>query len=133
MYLLDTNACIRFLNGRSPSLRDRLLSQSRQEICVCSVTKAELYFGAYRSNRVAENIRSLQSFLNPVKSFAFDDSCVDTYGRIRADLQRQGTPIGNNDLLIAAIALTNSLTLVTANTREFARVTGLQLENWELP
>ena len=133
MYLLDTNACIRFLNGRAPALRERLLRHSPREICVSSTTKAELYFGAYHSLRIADNIRSIQKFFNTVQSFAFDDNCAENYGRIRAELQRQGMPIGSNDTLIAAIALTHSLTLITANTREFARVSGLQFENWELP
>ena len=73
----------------------------------------------------------LQTFFLPYTSLAFDDGCADTYGRIRFGLQRQGTPIGANDLLIAAIALAHGATLVTANTREFGRVVGLRLENWE--
>jgi tRNA(fMet)-specific endonuclease VapC len=95
------------------------------------VTKAELVFGAYHSARPAENLRILQAFFAPYRSLAFDDIGVEHYGRIRAELQRQGTPIGANDLFIAAIALAHQATLVTANTREFGRVAGLIYENWE--
>ena len=83
--------------------------------------------------RVAENLRLLQNFAAPYRSLAFDDSCVDSYGRIRSDLQRAGMLIGPNDLLIAAIAVAHGLTLVTNNTDEFARVVGLSLEDWSLP
>ena len=131
MYLLDTNACIRILNNRSPALAAHLRHLTPDELCLCSVTKAELIFGAYNSARPAENLRVLQVFFAPLASLPFDDACTDAYGRIRFDLQRQGTPIGGNDMLIAAVAIANEAILVTANTREFARVAGLRLENWE--
>lgn len=131
MYLLDTNACIRILNNRSPALAARLRNLTPDELCLCSVTKAELIFGAYNSARPAENLRVLQVFFAPLASLPFDDACTDAYGRIRFDLQRQGTPIGGNDMLIAAVAIANEAVLVTANTCEFARVAGLRLENWE--
>ena len=131
MYLLDTNACIRILNNRAPALVARLRNHEPSELCLCSVTKAELLFGVYKSVRPADNLRVLQVFFAPYASLAFDDACADLYGRIRSDLQRQGLPIGGNDLLIAAIALAHGATLVTANTREFGRVMGLQFENWE--
>ena len=86
---------------------------------------------AHTTARTAENLRVLQVFFAPYILLGFDDRCTDVCGRIRFDLRRQETPIGSNDLLIAAIALTNNLTLVTANTREFGRVAGLQFENWE--
>lgn len=131
MYLLDTNACIRILNNRSSALVNRLQQHSPDEIALCSVVKAELLYGAQRSSRVAENMRVLERFFEPFYSFPFDDSCVQTFGRIRAELERVGTPIGPYDLMIAATAVTNGRTLVTANTREFNRVAGLMLENWE--
>ena len=132
MFLLDTNACIRILNNRSPALVARIRLHGPDELRLCSVTKAELLFGAYNSARPAENLRLLQVFFAPYVSLSFDDRCTDAYGRIRFELQHQGTPIGGNDMLIAAIALANSLTVVTANTREFGRVAGLQFENWEV-
>lgn len=132
MYLLDTNACIRLLNGRAPNVAHRMQRHRPADIALCSVVKAELIHGAYRSNRTAENLRLLERFFAPFNSLPFDDECATAYGRIRADLERAGMVIGPNDLLIAAIAVANGLTLVTANTREFERVIGLGIENWEL-
>lgn len=131
MYLLDTNACIRILNGTSESLVSRLKERSPIEIALCSIVKAELVFGAYRSSSASANLRLLRTFFAPFVSLPFDDTCSEAYGRIRSDLERGGTAIGPNDLIIAAIALTNRATLVTANSREFARVIGLDIENWE--
>jgi len=132
-YLLDTNTCVRYLNGRSQALFDRLDKMSDDEIAVCSVVKAELFFGAMQSHNPAKTLAGQQTFLSRFVSLPFDDMAAEHYGRIRAYLAKQGTPIGPNDLLIAAIALANGLILVTHNTREFGRVTGLQIEDWEIP
>ena len=131
MYLLDTNACIRILNNSSAPLVVRLRQHRPDEIAVCAVVKAELLYGAQRSSRVAGNLRLLDRFFEPFYSFPFDDSCAQNYSRIRAELARLGTPIGPYDLMIAATAVANNRTLVTANTREFGRVPGLAIENWE--
>ncbi len=131
MYLLDTNACIRILNNTSASLIARLRRHGPGEIHLCSVVKAELIYGAYHGTRVAENLRLLQRFFEPFDSLPFNDGCAEQYGRIRDELQRGGTPIGPNDLMIASIAVANDLTLVTNNTREFARVVRLRVEDWE--
>jgi tRNA(fMet)-specific endonuclease VapC len=131
--LLDTNACIRLLNGRAPNVARRLQRHRPADVALCSVVKAELIYGAHRSNRVAENLRLLERFFAPFASLPFDDRCADAYGRIRHDLERVGMSIGPNDTMIAAIAMTHDLSLVTANTREFGRVIGLAFENWELP
>ena len=132
MYLLDTNACIRILNGTSECLLRRLRSQAPGEVRVCSVVKAELYFGARKSSRVHENLLLLEKFFAPIESLPFDDSCAEQYGAIRADLERQGRPIGPNDLLIAATAKAHDLVLVTHNRAEFSRIAGLRLEDWEI-
>jgi tRNA(fMet)-specific endonuclease VapC len=124
-------ACIRILNNRSPALVAQLRSHDPSELCLCSVTKAELLFVAYNSARPAENLRLLPRFFTPYTALAFDDACADHYGRIRFDLQRQGLLIGGNDLWIAAIALAHEATVITANTREFGRVAGLKFESWE--
>jgi tRNA(fMet)-specific endonuclease VapC len=131
MYLLDSNACIRILNGASPPLQRRLRSCSPTEVSLCSVVKAELYFGARKSERQAENLRLVDRFFSVFPSFDFDDRCAEIYGATRNELERSGTPIGPNDLLIAATAIANELILVTHNTREFERVVGLHLEDWE--
>ena len=132
MYLLDTNACIKILNNTSAPLVARLSRHSPAEMFLCSIVKAELVYGAYASTRVAENLRLLQRFFEPFSSLPFDDDGADHYGRIRDQLQRAGTPIGPNDLLIASIAVASNCILVTHNTREFGRVVGLQLEDWEI-
>ena len=131
MYLLDTNACVHALNNSSPLLVSRLRSHNPSDVRLCSVVKAELLYGARRSSHVSENLRLLRHFFAPFISLPFDDHCVEYYGLVRADLERIGTPIGPNDLMIAATARAHDLVLVTHNTREFSRVLGLQLEDWE--
>ena len=131
MYLLDTNACIRILNNSSSALITRLREHRPDEIALCSIVKSELLYGAQRSSRIAENLRVLDRFFEPFYSFPYDDNCVETFGRIRSELERAGTPIGPYDLLIATTAVANGRTLITANTREFSRVAGLTIENWE--
>jgi len=131
-YLLDTNVCVRYLNGRSAAIRQRLRTMVLADITVCSVVKAELFYGAYRSNDLQVTLARQQEFLNLFVSLPFDDEAALVYGEIRAQLAALGTPIGPNDFQIAAIALANKLILVTHNTREFSRVSGLQLEDWEV-
>lgn len=130
-YLLDTNVCARYLNGRSAAIRERLRLTKVEDIAVCSVVKAELFYGAMKSNNPQKTLARQQRFLNLFVSLPFDDSTALMYGRIRATLSASGTPIGPNDFQIAAIALANNLTLVTHNTREFSRVQGLVIEDWE--
>lgn len=132
MYLLDTNACIRVLNNSSQKLIARLQSQSPLDLYLCSVVKAELLYGARRSRRVADNLRVLQTFFQPLTSLSFDDRCADEYAVIRADLESKGMMIGANDMLIAATAIANNCILVTHNVREFSRIIGIQFEDWEI-
>jgi tRNA(fMet)-specific endonuclease VapC len=131
MFHLDTNACIRILNGSSPRLVEALRATPRSVLRVSSVVKAELLYGARRSSRTAENLRLLERFFESIAAVPFDDACATEYGLIRAELDRLGTPIGPNDLLIAATARAHSATLVTHNVREFARVPELRIEDWE--
>ena len=123
-YLLDTNVCVVYLNGRSLRVRQRLRSVDLEDVVVCSVVKTELFYGAWRSTNPEQTLARQQTFLATFKSLPFDDRSAEIAGRIRAQLA-VGTPIGSNDLLIAAIAVANNLTLVTHNTREFSRVAGL--------
>jgi tRNA(fMet)-specific endonuclease VapC len=131
MYLLDTNACIRFLRDRDSEMARKLASVPRAEVTLCAVVKAELYYGARRSEDPSHSLEVLESFFGSLASLPFDDLAAEAYGRIRAHLAGQGQQIGPNDLLIAAIALAYGATLVTHNTREFARVPDLQVEDWE--
>lgn len=132
-YLLDSNTCIRYLNGRAPTVRTHLASVPLADVAVCAPVKAELYYGSARSQNPARSLAQQEAFLRIFVSLPFDDLAAQVYGRIRADLAARGTPIGANDLLIAAIALAAGLTVVTHNTGEFSRVTGLAVEDWELP
>jgi len=131
MYLLDTNACIRILNGTSSVLVERLRVVPRTQVRLSSVVKGELLYGARKSSRVAANLRLLERFFATIASLPFDDACAAAYGLIREELDRAGTPIGPNDLLIAATARANGATLVTHNVREFSRVPELRIEDWE--
>jgi tRNA(fMet)-specific endonuclease VapC len=130
-YLLDTNTCIRFLNGTSDSIRQRIEALSARDIALCSVVKAELIYGAVKSARPQRNLSRLNPFFSRFASVPFDDAAAAAYGEIRARLERAGTPIGPNDLCIAAIASASGLTLVSHNLDEFSRVEGLQLTDWE--
>ncbi len=131
IYLLDTNACIQYLTRRNSPIFNRLAALPRQDVVLCDVVKAELYYGAYRGSRLESNLALYGVFFNEFVSLPFDGRAAEIYGRIRAQLEALGTPIGPYDLQIAAIALANNLTLVTHNTREFVRVEGLPIEDWE--
>jgi len=131
-YLLDINVCVVYLNGRSNVIRDRLISTPIEDMAVCSVIKAELFYGAMRSNNPTRILEHQQDFLERFISLPFGDEAALLFGQIRAILASTGTPIGAYDLQIAAIALANNLILVTHNTREFERVDGVRLEDWEI-
>lgn len=130
-YLLDTNTCIQYLNGRSENIKRNLESKQPQEMLVCSVVKAELFYGVHKSDRPKENLVKVHKFLDRFVSLSFDDKASEKYGEIRSDLEKAGTPIGPNDLFIASIALAHSVILATHNTREFKRVKGLKIEDWQ--
>jgi len=131
IYLLDTNACIRVLNGSSPKVVEQLEKLNPADVAISAVVKAEFAYGARKSRHVATNLRLVNAFFEPFVCLPFDDRAADVYGSIRADLEREGRPIGPNDLLIAATALAHSLTLVTHNVSEFNRVPGLSIADWE--
>jgi tRNA(fMet)-specific endonuclease VapC len=98
---------------------------------VCSIVKAELFYGAMKSADPERTLAKQRRFLDAFMSLPFDDRAAEAYGRIRAALARKGTPIGPNDLMIASIALVQDVTLATHNLREFSRIDGLRLEDWE--
>lgn len=130
-YLLDTNICIRHLNQRSATITAHLHAVDDTDIAICSVVKGELYLGAMKSRTREATLRKQLVFVERFRSLPFDDEAALYYARIRAELETAGIPIGSNDLMIAAIALANDLTLVTHNTREFGRIAGLKIEDWE--
>lgn len=127
-YLRAVLALRRQLPGRGEAGRG-----SPGSVVLCSVVVAELLFGALRSRDTARNLAEVQKFISGFVSLPFDDRAASEYARIRADLTARGMVIGPNDLMIAAIAVPNGLTLVTHHTAEFSRVTGLRLEDWQTP
>lgn len=132
-WLLDTSICVPLINRTgetSDPAAQRLLDRSPGSVYLCSVVKAELYFGARNSSRVAENLQRVTAFCDAFQSLPFDDAAAGQYGVIRADLRREGRMIGANDLMIASIALSCGMTLVTRNAAEFRRVPALRVEVW---
>jgi tRNA(fMet)-specific endonuclease VapC len=134
IYLLDTNAWIAYLRRSSAALIQKMQQANPSDIRLCSAALAELYYGAYHSPAAfqAHNLGLLAALRRQFISLSFDDPAAEDADKIRADLAAKGTPIGPNDLLIAALARANALTLVTHNTMEFSRVPGLTLENWQV-
>jgi tRNA(fMet)-specific endonuclease VapC len=131
-YLLDTNICVHLIRRRPEQVLQRFETLTFGDVGVSSITVAELQFGVQKSQRPLQNQEALALFLAPLIIADFDHAAAEAYGVIRAELERQGTPIGSLDTLIAAHALSLGVTLVTNNEREFSRVPGLQVENWVL-
>lgn len=131
-YLLDTNACIVYLAGRSAPLRNKIIATPVSEIAVCAIVKAEMFYGSMKSQNPRKSLDEQKEFFQQFYSLPFDDRAALIFGEIRADLAIKGTLIGGYDLQIAAIALANDLTLVTHNTKEFSRIGNLKIEDWEI-
>jgi tRNA(fMet)-specific endonuclease VapC len=112
-YLLDTNSWVQYVNRRDASVVRRVESANPADLLFCSIVKAEMWFGAFKSPRRQANLALLDKLFSRFASLPFDDGCAQIYGRIRADLAARGQPVGPNDLLIAATALANAVTLVT--------------------
>jgi tRNA(fMet)-specific endonuclease VapC len=129
MILLDTNICITIINAKPPAVLERFKNYRLGEIGVCSVVAAELAFGVAKSGS-ARNRQALEMFLAPLTILPFDERAAWAYGDLRAELERRGTPIGSLDTMIAAHALSLQATLITNNSREFAQVPGLHVDNW---
>jgi tRNA(fMet)-specific endonuclease VapC len=128
--MLDTNMCIYLIRRRLPQVLEHFQRHTIGDIGISTVTLAELHYGAAKSQFPERNQQALTAFTLPLEIVPFDAAAAAAYGPVRAALERQGTPIGAMDMLIAAHALSLRLTLVTNNTREFARVQGLSVENW---
>ena len=132
IYFLDTNICVRLLNKSSSCVKDRFLETDIDSIDIPSIVVAELVYGAYKSVKRDDNLLKIREFINQFRMIGVNSAAVETYGRIRSDLERKGLPIGANDYFIAAIAQANNGILVTNNTKEFSRVEGLSLEDWTI-
>lgn len=128
-YLLDTNTAIALLKEH-PRVLHHIRRVGRSELRICAPVEAELWFGVAKSARQEQNRSRLLTLLEWIPSLPFSGPATRRFGDIRAYLASQGTPIGPYDLQIAAIAIAHDLTLVSHNTREFARVPALKLEDW---
>jgi tRNA(fMet)-specific endonuclease VapC len=129
MIWLDINICITIINVNPPAVLERFKHYQLGEIGLCSVVAAELAFGVAKSGSV-RNRQALEMFLAPLTILPFDERASWAYGDLRAELERQGTPIGSLDTMIAAHALSLQAKLITNNTREFAQVSGLHVDHW---
>ena len=132
MFYLDTNTCIYFLNGTHPAVRQHLLACRPAEIIIPAIVKAELLYGALRSQRRDENLETVHQFLQPFSVVEFGDAESIHYAEIRRELERHGRPIGPNDLIIASVARANGATLVTHNMTGFQRVPQLSVVDWTM-
>ena len=129
-YLLDTNICIYIIKKRPINVFEKFRSLSVGSIGISSITLAELQYGIMKSSNPEKNQEALDKFLTPLEILDFDYKATTEYGKVRADLEKKGTPIGPLDTLIASHAKSLDLTLVTNNEREFDRISGLKIENW---
>ena len=129
-YLLDTNICIFLIRNKSPRVLSELRKHNPSDLCISTITVAELEYGCDRSAKPEKNRFALTEFFSPFTLLPFDEVAARAYGRVRTDLEKVGTPIGSMDLLIAAHAVSQQMIVVTNNTREFKRVKGLAVEDW---
>lgn len=129
-YLLDTNICIYIIKKKPESVLKKFSKLNPGSVAISSITLAELYFGVVKSTKPNENMIALQEFISPLIVLDFTDQDALLYAKIRTDLVKKGKLIGAMDLLIAAIAKSRDLALVTNNNKEFSRINDIKIENW---
>lgn len=132
IYLLDTNICIRYLNGRAPLIRLKMDTIADTDIAISTITQGEMFAGSARSQTPQESRARQDAFFIRFTKLPFDEAAADEFGRIRGHLLNVGVPIGPYDMQIGAVAVVHRLILVTHNTKEFARIPWLTLEDWEI-
>lgn len=129
-YMLDTNICIYIIKAKPENVLAKFHEFKPGDICISSITMAELEYGVEKSQHKAQNRLALAGFLSAIEIVPFSQKAAAEYGKIRAHLEKEGNIIGAYDLMIGAHALSEHLVLVTNNLREFQRIPGLPLENW---
>ena len=129
-YMLDTNICIYVMKEKPEAVLRRFQQELNAGLCISSITLAELEYGMKHSSNPIKNEQALLRFLVPLSILRFGATAAFEYGDIRDYLQKQGTPIGPLDMLIAAHARSERMILVTNNIQKFERVPNLELENW---
>ena len=128
--MLDTNTCIAIIKRKPPQVLKRFNAYKVGEIGISWVTLAELEFGVAKSQHLENNQEALDEFVLPLEVANFDRESARVYGRIRAMLEKKGSPIGSLDMVIGAHALSLGVALATNNTREFSRIKGLTVVDW---
>ncbi|WP_028586826.1 type II toxin-antitoxin system tRNA(fMet)-specific endonuclease VapC [Desulfocurvus vexinensis] len=128
--LLDTNICIYMIKNRPPEVRKHFEQFAPGDIAISSITVAELHYGVEKSAARERNASALEAFLLPLEIVPFDLDSALAYGKIRADLEKRGRPIGGMDMLLAAQAMAQGFTLITHNLKEFTRIPDLKCETW---
>lgn len=129
-YMLDTNICIYAIKHKPEKVFLKLQKVEPEDVCISSITYAELVHGVEKSKAVERNRLALSLLLSIIEILDFDVDAADAYGKVRADLEKKGTPIGPLDMMIAGHALSLGYKVVTNNVKEFSRVKGLKIENW---
>ncbi len=129
-YMLDTNICIYMIRQKPAKVLQKLKQLNPEDICISSVTYAELVYGVEKSMATEKNRLALSLMLAQTEILDFDARAADEYGKIRADLEKRGVPIGSLDMMIAGHARALGYTVVTNNMKEFGRVKDLMMENW---
>jgi len=129
-FMLDTNTCIYIIKKKPPDVIERFIQTEISQIGISSITLSELSYGVSKSSKPEQNQIALAQFIAPLEILPYGDDVAQYYGTLRAHLEKQGTPIGSLDMLIAAHALSTDCTLVTNNEKEFVRIPKLKIENW---
>ena len=129
-YLLDTNICIYLIKKRPPEILEQFRQHPPQDVAISTITLFELEYGVQKSQQIQRTQDALARFLLPLTILDIDRPAAADAAAIRASLERKGTPIGPYDLLIAGLARSQNMILVTNNTKEFERIDDLRLENW---
>jgi tRNA(fMet)-specific endonuclease VapC len=128
--MLDTNICIALIKQKPAGVLKRFNDFQVGDVCISSVTLAELRYGVAKSQFQEKNQAALNDFILPLEIAVFDEAAANYYGVLRASLEKKGTPIGAMDLMIGAHALSQNLTIVTNNVREFNRIPNLVVVDW---
>jgi tRNA(fMet)-specific endonuclease VapC len=133
LYLIDTDIIIYWLKNRFPSINKKFTTLEKHCIFISSITVAELYYGAYNSSKIRENLELVRELISEMNIVDFDSKAGERFGKIKANLKSRGEIINDSDLFIASIGISNRLTLVTNNENHFRRIDGLEIENWANP
>ena len=129
-YMLDTNICIYIIKRKPTDVIARFRQTRISQVGISSITLSELEYGVAKSSKPDQNQFALAQFSAPLEILSYEDEAAQQYGRLRALLEKQGTPIGSLDMLIAAHVLSINCILVTNNEKEFNRVPNLKIDNW---